>query len=118
MKNAETEKMLRYEFTQSELLEIGKKLAEAANKKAQLESDKKRVVADFGAQLAKVDSEISSLSTNISSGYDLRMVKCFIEFNSPCIGKKTVYRGDTGITVEVLEMTKDEMQEELAFKDK
>jgi len=113
MKVRETEKMLRYTFSQQELLEIGKKLAEANGRKVLIDSHQKRVVSDFKAQAAKADSEIGSLSQNISSGYDLRMVKCGIEYNSPCPGKKTIVRLDTFQTVEVLEMDADEMQEEL-----
>ena len=113
MKIKETEKMLRYTFSREELLEIGKKLAEANGRKVQIDCDQKRVVSDFKAQAAKADSEIGSLSQNISSGYDLRMVKCSVDYNSPCLGKKTITRLDTFETVEVLEMTQDEMQEEL-----
>lgn len=113
MKIKETEKMLRYTFSREELLEIGKKLAEANFRKVQIDSDQKRVVSDFKVQAAKADSEIGSLSQNISSGYDLRMVKCVVEYNNPTVGQKTIRRLDTFEVVEVVQMTSGEMQEEL-----
>ena len=118
MKVRETEKMLRYTFSREELLEIGKKLAEANGRKVQIDSDQKRVVSDFKAQAAKADSEIGSLSQNISSGYDLRMVKCVIEYNSPIVGQKTIRRLDTFEVVETLPMDSGEMQEELSILDR
>lgn len=113
MSRDRVEKCLRYEFTQPEILELGKQLAEANSRLARIESDKKRVVADFGSQISNQQSAIQSMSQNISSGYEMRQIQCRVFFHTPSEGRKTIARLDTGEIVEVVEMTDDEMQEAL-----
>ena len=58
MRPDRTTKVLRYTFTQAEIIEQGKKLAEANTKITQIENDQKRVVSDFKAKAAQVEAEI------------------------------------------------------------
>lgn len=109
------ERMLRYEFSKPEIFDLGRELAEANGKKARIESDKKRVVSDFTAQISSAENTIATLSQNISTGYEIRAVVCRVEYNHPSVGRKTIVRSDTHETVEVLEMTDYEMQGSLSL---
>ena len=113
MRSNKVEKCLRYEFSQSEILELGKTLAEANSKLARIEQDKKRVTADFGSQISNQQSLIQTVSQNISSGYEMRQIICHVVYNHPAQGRKTIVRTDTEEIVEIVEMTDDELQEQL-----
>jgi hypothetical protein len=99
---------LRYQFTDAELKERGKKLAETHSKLAQLEADKKRIVSNFGAQVSAVKAEANLLADCVSTGYELRDIPCTATMDAPTIGKKTITRNDTGEQIEVQQMTPSE----------
>lgn len=103
----------RYRFTESELLQIGKELAEHNGELSALEQDKKRVVADFGAKITGKESDVSIAVNKIQSGYEWRDLPCTIHYNVPKTGKKRVIRDDTNEQVDERDMTPDELQMEL-----
>lgn len=112
------ERHVKYIFTDPELLQIGKDLADKSNALQELNGAKKRVTSDFGAKIAAAESEIGILSRNISTGAEYRMVKCSQELNSPVLGKKTIRRNDTFEAIETVDMTQEEMQTTLEFVEK
>lgn len=107
--------MLRCEFTVEEINEKAKQLANENRNYTEIENDKKSVTADFGARLAESKAKIDRLANNINSGYELRRVNVEIRMHDPAEGKKTVIRTDTNAVVEILNMSEDELQEELEF---
>lgn len=112
-----TVKRLQYNFSNEELVAIGKELAENNNSLSQLDADKKRVVSDFTARITEKNSRIELLSRNISNGYDFRDVKCTIQYHYPTTGIKSITRDDTGEVVEKVAMTLEECQEHLYLED-
>lgn len=109
--------MLRCEFTTEEINEKAKQLANENRNYTEIENDKKSVTADFGARLAESKAKIDRLANHINSGYELRRVNVEVRMHDPEEGKKTVVRLDTNETVEILNMTEDELQEELDFEN-
>lgn len=109
--------MLRCEFTSEEINEKAKQLANENRNFTEIENDKKSVTADFGARLAESKAKIDRLANNINSGYELRRVNVEIRMHDPAEGKKTVVRTDTNTVVEVLNMSEEELQEELEFNE-
>ena len=58
----------------------------------------------------EIKAKIQTISANIAARREFRWTDCEVRFNEPRTGKKTVVRMDTGATVEVTNMTPDEMQ--------
>lgn len=107
----ECSQSLRYTFSEPELKECGKRLAETHSKLAELERDKKRVTSDFGAKISAVKAEGSSLAEKVSTGYEVRDIACTATMDTPTIGKKRITRNDTGEEVEIIAMTPTENSE-------
>lgn len=106
---------LKCKFTDAEVLQLGKDLAEKTEHYGQLEADKKQVVKDFDAKLAEVDAQIRSASGKVQCGYEYRNIECTEAIGEPTDNKKTVTRLDTMEVVEVRELTDDEKQRHLNF---
>jgi hypothetical protein len=111
-----SEEKLRVQYTDAELLEIGKKLAETARAKEALEDEKKSITKDFGSRLDGLAARISELSNNLSCGFNYRDVTVETTYGEPGPGKKTTRRLDTGAILRVEAMTLAEMQSELPLK--
>jgi hypothetical protein len=112
-KKLDTSRMLRVIFTDTERLELGKQLAEAHNELLRVKSDFDRVKADFKARQTDEEATISTISTNISSGYHMVETKCRWSMDLPLKGMKTLFRLDLNETVETCEMTEADRQVEI-----
>jgi elongation factor P hydroxylase len=108
-----SKRLLRVVLTREELLVAGKEQADKAIELGALESDLKRVTADFKAKIAAVDARLQSLAGVISSGYEYRNVTCTEYLGDPEPDKKRIVRDDTGEQVGLEEMSQAEMQREL-----
>lgn len=120
MKNKlETTRILRVIYTDSERLELGKKLAEAHNDLAQVNADFDRVKADFKAKTTAHEAQIVDLSNKVSSGYRMESVKCRWVFDQPKQGFKELLRLDTtpNEIIEHAEMTEADKQSELGIDE-
>ena len=109
MKNRNTFKDLPVILNKEELLDISKSITDMTLEIDSIENQKKRITP--------LRDEITSLSKKFNNGYEVKSVHCRIEFNEPKIGKKSIFRSDTNELVEILNMTADEMQEDMNFKD-
>ena len=105
-----SQRLTRCIFTNSDLLVIGKSLAELRQQREALENDKKRVVSDFSAKLAAVDAEESIAANKIASGYEIRAVECRVLLDAPERGQKTLMRLDTDEVAGIEEMTDADRQ--------
>ena len=104
-----TEQSLRVKFTEKELLEIGKRLAEANRELEAAESEKKSITGTLKAKCDSIAARISQLT----NGYTYRQVPCEVRFDTPTKGMKQIIRLDTLDTIETAAMTLAEMQAEL-----
>ena len=109
-------RLCRYFFNDPEKLILGKELGEHNNALVSVEGDKKRIVADFSAKIAALESEVQSLSGKITSGYEHRDLPCTATFNDPKTGKKTVRRDDTKEVVGIEDMTESDLQTNLPLE--
>lgn len=107
---------LRYQFTDKELLELGKKMAEAANLLNQQEEEAKAVAKQLKAKCDQTAARLTEASTKITNGYEYRSVKCVVKFDTPKTGQKSTIRQDTLEIVDVCEMSLAEMQLPLPLK--
>lgn len=113
LEKKKTKRNLRVTFSDPELLQLGKDLADKTTELRELEEDKKRVVSDFGARITAKEAEVSLLTSKLKSGYEYRMVNCTETLDFPTLGRKTISRDDTGADIAVEDMTSAEMQREL-----
>jgi hypothetical protein len=115
--DSETTQLLRVVLTDDEIREKSRALADKATELNQLEEDKKRASSHFGAEVKAARGEITRLSQFITSGYELREVRCEVWYHKPKPGQKTTIRTDTGETVNVQTMTSMEMQMRLPIAE-
>ena len=109
MKSKTITKLLPVIFTKDELLELAKKSMETTIAIDEIENSKSRLNGMY--------DEVKDISYKMKQGYEERTVACEVKFHQPHNGKKTVTRMDTGEIVEILNMTAEEMQEDLQFAE-
>lgn len=108
-----TEQSLRVNYTEKELLEIGKKLAEANRELEAAESEKKNITGTLKAKCDGIAARISQHSGELTNGYTYRQIPCEIRFDSPTKGMKQTVRLDNADIIATEAMTLAEMQSEL-----
>jgi hypothetical protein len=113
--DGEIQMNLRCTFTQAELLERSKQLAEANRQRAELENDKKRAMDEYKSRISNVELNVSTLAEKVTTGYEFRDVACRVEYDRPAPGKKLIIRLDTSEEVGVHDMNNDEKQLKLSL---
>lgn len=76
-----TTTMLRYNFSKEELSDKAQLLAEATQKIASIEAELAQIKSDYKKQIQQKQSEISELSTHLTSKYEMRNIPCFLYKN-------------------------------------
>ena len=113
--NKNVTKFLKVEFTQAEIQSFGGLLANATKEIHELESEKKSKTSELTAAINAKKALAESLSNKVCNGYEYTDVDCVVYLNMPNTGKKTIERKDTKETVEVLDMSVEELQIEMDF---
>lgn len=108
-----TEISLRVTYTEKELLEIGKKLAEANRELETAESEKKSITGTLKAKCDSIAARVAQHSGEITNGYTYRNIPCEIRFDTPSKGMKQTVRLDSHEVITTEAMTLAEMQAEL-----
>lgn len=88
----ECREQLRYNYTPDERREKGQHLADTHIRLGTVNDELDRIKADYKAKLQALEADISSLSNQVSSGYEMREYVCFWEYDNPEKGKKTLRR--------------------------
>jgi hypothetical protein len=112
-----SKELVKYDFTKTELLELGGELAEAAEAVYTLEKAKAASAAHYSAELKRANQIVGELASKRRCGYELREMECRVIFDQPRTGFKTVIRPDNGQIVRDEPMTRDEMQRTLQFPE-
>lgn len=117
----ETTRILRVSFTDAQILELGRNLAETHNENTQIETDFQRIKDEFKSKLSAVEARKIDLANKVSSGYEMKPVRCVWTMDHPKPGKKTLYRFDIPDdqkpieVIETADMTDAEKTPELAL---
>jgi hypothetical protein len=104
-------------FTEEEISEKSKRLAQNCKERSEYEEAKKATVSDFKSKIDGLSAHISLLSNHINNGYEYRDVECEVRMNVPAVGSKTIIRKDTGEIVTIEAMRPEEMQEDLPLEE-
>lgn len=110
-------KYLRYDFSDAEMLQMGKELARVNERIGALEKEKEEVVSAIKAKISRSEGEGAHLSLCLNKGYEMRDIECIVAFHSPRNGRKTITRTDTMEVVSEEPMDAHEMQEQLAIEE-
>lgn len=86
---------LEYNFTDTEIQQMGKDLSERVIDHVRLEIEKKEVTKSYSDQLKGKMKVIKQLSHKLNNGSEVRDVSCQVKYNDPVYGKKTLIRMDT-----------------------
>lgn len=99
-------KEFRHDFTEAEAHALAIDLAEGIKKLKAILAEKKDVVSKYKAEADKVKLACDDLSIKVSDGFEMRDIQCWVDYNTPSAGKKSITRIDTS------EVTVEEMTEE------
>lgn len=102
--------ILRVQFTDSQMLDLGKDMARVAGEKRALESRKSEVVKRLAAEIAEKDTILGKLTDQVSQGYEYRDVETGTWFDYPRPGLATTFRLDLMESVSQRRMTESELQ--------
>lgn len=109
MKNKIEERLVRYEFSEEEKLEIGQRLAGAVAAVARLEDQKKSFMSQIKSEIDSKSLQVNADSERLRSGYEMRYVEC--EVVNAYIDRMVRWiRLDTGETAFERPMKSNEMQ--------
>jgi hypothetical protein len=107
----------RHEFTEEERSKNGLKLAELTQQKTRTEEEKKAVMSQWSTKVKTIQSEISDLSSRISSGFEMRPTECEVHFDWKS-GKKTYIRVSDKKVIDTQTITDPERQQKLFEEEK
>lgn len=108
---------LRHTFTEKEILEIARKLAESTKELDQAEEEKKAVTSQLKAKCDGIAARVSEQAAKINSGYEYRMTPVTVKYNTPKTGSKRLVRMDTNENIGDEDMTQAELQSEFPLDD-
>lgn len=117
-KPQKSERQLRVQFTDQELLEKGRKLAEKHGECGRIDAEFDSVKSQFKGKIDRVEAEIGEIAGHLQSGWEYRKVSCETTYDTPRHGLKTTLRLDTYEIVETEQMSVNELQDELPLEDK
>ena len=105
---------IKYIFTEEEKREIAGEMAQKIVNLQQTEDDLKAIKSDYKSQMDGIQAGINSAATKMTSGYEMRSMKCQV---LPNYEKKVweYIRVDTGELVKEKRMTSNDLQME--FED-
>lgn len=88
----EVRRQLRYKYTPDERREKGQQLADTHIKLGAVAEEFDRVKSDYKARTGALENDINSLSTQVSTGYEMREYVCAYKYDFPSKGRKTLFR--------------------------
>jgi hypothetical protein len=107
MRPQTTTRRLQRKLGEEQLLAIGKEMSDKVLEIESIETAKKRITP--------LREEMTLLGSKYNSGFEDVEIQCDIVYNYPEPGKKSVIRPDTKETIEVVDMTQEDLQEDLPF---
>lgn len=115
---------VKYTFTPGEMVKIAKEQAQHMNELSSLEEQFENIKAAQKSKVTKIEAEVSDCTRKITSGYEMRMVKCLVLKFRPDKDHALVIRTDNGRVLRKRRLEDDEKQlkintgepEEFAFE--
>ncbi len=108
---------LQVKLTPEEIKERGQQLASVTREKLAVLNAKADAMKAYREQLQEFEDEQMRLARIIQWGEEKRHVSCMVNFHTPNVGMKTIYRADTGELVREESMAPEECQEQLFHEE-
>ena len=97
-----TETVIKYDFGQDELVEIGERVAELAGKLAVLEAEAKQIAKQYKADIEGVELQQNRLINFIREKFEMRKMECFKVIDG--LAKKVYFFRSDQIDLNVLKV--------------
>lgn len=88
----EKREQLRYNYTPDERREKGQQLADTHIRLGAVNDELDRIKSDYKAKTQTLEADITTLSTQVSTGYEMREYVCAYKYDFPSKGRKTLFR--------------------------
>lgn len=98
---------LKHEYSEQELSELGKELAENEHECKIAYDEKAAAMKQHNSIISDLEQRINELVNNIRNGHEMRDTECTITMHTPKQFRKTIVRNDTGETW-IEDMTDDD----------
>jgi len=108
---------LRHTFSEAERLKMGDELAAAYNRQADIDNEENVVKSQFKERRATIEQTISSLSRNLSNGFEMANAECRLVWDSPNPFEVQYIRIDTNEVVKTRAMSEQERQLDLPLEE-
>lgn len=102
-------RMCKYEFDESELSNVARKLADKTQEADEVERQKKSAMATFKEKSEAIGSEIATAARLYKDGYEMRNIECVVERDFET-GEVRYIRTDNGLVAHTSKMTMAERQ--------
>ena len=83
---------------------------------ARLEDQKKQAAAQYSADIQTAKTTVNSLAEKYNSGFEYRMIECFVEYNE-VEGTKRIFRSDNGEFVGEYDMNDEDWEKLPGLRD-
>lgn len=108
--------MVKHEFTQAEIAELGRSLGRETQAVSELEGQKQMVVSDYKAKIEMSTTKIESLSNKLGAGCEMREQEVLVLFK-PAVRTKFLYSRE-GVFIRQEEMDQSDFQMPMPLFDK
>jgi hypothetical protein len=108
---------VRHNFSKDELISFAQELAAAHAEEEQINAEEDVIKTQFKNRRAQQVQRMGMLYGHIQLGFDMRNVRCRLDWDVPNIGEITYVREDSGEAIKVRPMTEQERQQELDWKE-
>ena len=110
-------KLIKVDFTQDELLELGMKLTELIRQVKSAESQKTAAAADFTSRIKQANLLIDDTMQKIDDGWEMRREDCLVEYDHNLNMVHYIFeQNGNRVMVEQRKMTADEKQIGIEFE--
>lgn len=99
----------KYSFTEQEMRDIAERLAHKTQELADVEDQKKAVMAEFKERIERISTEIKSSSQKYRAGYEMRDIECEVDRDFKT-GEVRYIRTDTGEIAKTKKMSMADRQ--------
>ncbi len=116
MADRRTYEAIKFTYSDDEIRELGRQLAQETQGVYDLEKKKKELDAELGAAIKAASGRVESLTVKMNNGYEMREVEVLVMLDDPRPGVKRILRLDTNELVREEVMTSDEKQRGFGFE--
>lgn len=102
--------LVRYNFSQAETVDLAREQARYFNERSAAEDQFNSVKADFKNTITKLEADINRCAQRVTSGYEMRTIRCLVLKSRPDNESLLILRTDNGRVYKRRKMNADERQ--------